>query len=79
MPAHVHACLLAEELAEVVAAGKKQQLLITVIQAAPAATQAAPAAAAALTSSRPISIRRISLVPAPISYSFASRSNRPVG
>ena len=30
-------------------------------------------------SSRPISMRRISLVPAPISYSFASRSSRPVG
>jgi hypothetical protein len=30
-------------------------------------------------SSRPISMRRISLVPAPISYSLASRSKRPVG
>jgi hypothetical protein len=30
-------------------------------------------------SSRPISMRRISLVPAPISYSLASRSSRPVG
>jgi hypothetical protein len=30
-------------------------------------------------SSLPISIRLISLVPAPISYSLASRSNRPVG
>ena len=30
-------------------------------------------------SSRPISMRRISLVPAPISYSLASRSRRPVG
>ena len=30
-------------------------------------------------SSRPISIRLISLVPAPISYSLASRSRRPVG
>ena len=29
--------------------------------------------------SRPISIRRISDVPAPISYSFASRQRRPVG
>ena len=29
--------------------------------------------------SRPISMRRISLVPAPISYSFASRNSRPVG
>lgn len=29
--------------------------------------------------SRPISIRRISCVPAPISYSLASRSSRPVG
>ena len=29
--------------------------------------------------SRPISMRRISLVPAPISYSLASRSSRPVG
>ena len=33
----------------------------------------------ALNSSRPINIRRISLVPAPISYSFASRTRRPVG
>src|SRR5437660_1674659 len=33
--------------------------------------------AAASNSSRPISMRRISWVPAPISYSFASRSNRP--
>ena len=32
-----------------------------------------------LKSSRPISIRRISLVPAPISYSLASRSRRPAG
>ena len=32
-----------------------------------------------LKSSRPMSMRRISEVPAPISYSFASRSNRPVG
>ena len=32
-----------------------------------------------LNSSRPISIRRISDVPAPISYSFASRHSRPVG
>src|SRR5690606_31752868 len=30
-------------------------------------------------SSRPISMRRISLVPAPISYSFASRNSRPAG
>ena len=30
-------------------------------------------------SSRPISMRRISEVPAPISYSFASRHSRPVG
>ncbi len=30
-------------------------------------------------SSRPMSMRRISDVPAPISYSFASRSRRPVG
>src|SRR5690606_33082053 len=30
-------------------------------------------------SSRPISMRRISLVPAPISYSLASRHRRPVG
>ena len=30
-------------------------------------------------SSRPISMRRISLVPAPISYSLASRSRRPAG
>ncbi len=30
-------------------------------------------------SSRPISMRLISLVPAPISYSLASRSSRPVG
>jgi hypothetical protein len=30
-------------------------------------------------SSRPISMRRISLVPAPISYNFASRHRRPVG
>src|SRR6185369_8575236 len=29
--------------------------------------------------SRPISMRRISLVPAPISYSLASRSSRPAG
>jgi hypothetical protein len=29
--------------------------------------------------SRPINMRRISLVPAPISYSLASRSSRPVG
>ena len=32
-----------------------------------------------LTSSRPMRKRRISLVPAPISYSLASRSSRPVG
>ena len=32
-----------------------------------------------LNSSRPISMRRISLVPAPISYSLASRSRRPAG
>ncbi len=32
-----------------------------------------------LKSSRPMSIRRISDVPAPISYSFASRHSRPVG
>ncbi len=32
-----------------------------------------------LKSSRPISMRRISLVPAPISYSLASRHSRPVG
>ena len=32
-----------------------------------------------LNNSRPISMRRISLVPAPISYSLASRSRRPVG
>ena len=30
-----------------------------------------------LNSSRPINMRRISLVPAPISYSLASRSSRP--
>ena len=30
-------------------------------------------------SSRPISMRRISLVPAPISYSLASRNSRPAG
>src|SRR6187431_1277770 len=30
-------------------------------------------------SSRPISMRRISLVPAPISYSLASRHRRPTG
>src|SRR5690625_2789288 len=30
-------------------------------------------------SSRPISMRRISLVPAPMSYSLASRKRRPVG
>ena len=30
-------------------------------------------------SSRPISMRRISLVPAPISYSLASRQRRPTG
>ena len=30
-------------------------------------------------SSRPISMRRISLVPAPISYSLASRQSRPSG
>ena len=30
-------------------------------------------------SSRPISMRRISCVPAPISYSLASRSSRPAG
>ena len=30
-------------------------------------------------SSRPISIRRISLVPAPMAYSLASRRMRPVG
>ncbi len=35
--------------------------------------------AVSLNSSRPISMRRISLVPAPISYSLASRNNRPVG
>ena len=35
--------------------------------------------AVSLNSSRPISMRRISLVPAPISYSLASRSSRPVG
>ena len=34
--------------------------------------------AVSLNSSRPISMRRISLVPAPISYSLASRSRRPV-
>jgi hypothetical protein len=33
----------------------------------------------ALLNSRPISMRRISEVPAPISYSFASRNRRPVG
>ena len=33
----------------------------------------------ALYNSRPISMRRISLVPAPISYSLASRSRRPAG
>ena len=38
-----------------------------------------PAQLVSLNSSRPISMRRISLVPAPISYSFASRSSRPVG
>lgn len=32
-----------------------------------------------LNSSRPISMRRISLVPAPMAYSLASRSSRPVG
>src|SRR5947207_755023 len=32
-----------------------------------------------LNSSRPISIRRISDVPAPISYSLASRQSRPTG
>ena len=32
-----------------------------------------------LNSSRPISMRRISEVPAPISYSLASRSRRPAG
>src|SRR6185312_1503672 len=35
--------------------------------------------AVSLNSSRPISMRRISDVPAPISYSFASRHRRPVG
>ena len=30
-------------------------------------------------SSRPINMRRISLVPAPISYSLASRNRRPAG
>src|SRR5258708_1944313 len=35
--------------------------------------------AVSLNSSRPISQRRISEVPAPISYSLASRSSRPVG
>ena len=35
--------------------------------------------AVSLNSSRPMSMRRISDVPAPISYSFASRSSRPVG
>jgi len=38
-----------------------------------------PAAVASRTSSRPMRKRRISLVPAPISYSLASRSSRPVG
>ena len=38
-----------------------------------------PAANQPWNSSRPISMRRISLVPAPISYSLASRSSRPVG
>ncbi|KAG1185073.1 hypothetical protein G6F35_014954 [Rhizopus arrhizus] len=35
--------------------------------------------AVSLNSSRPISMRRISLVPAPISYSLASRHRRPTG
>ena len=35
--------------------------------------------AVAANSSRPISMRRISLVPAPISYSLASRHKRPSG
>ena len=35
--------------------------------------------AVSVNNSRPISMRRISLVPAPISYSLASRSSRPVG
>ena len=35
--------------------------------------------AVALSSSRPISMRRISFVPAPISYSLASRRMRPAG
>ena len=35
--------------------------------------------AVSLNSSRPINARRISDAPPPISYNFASRSNRPVG
>jgi hypothetical protein len=42
-------------------------------------TRNTPHHAVSANNSRPISIRRISLVPAPISYSFASRSSRPVG
>ena len=45
----------------------------------PAGDRRRPAQLVSLNSSRPISIRRISLVPAPISYSLASRSSRPVG
>ena len=41
--------------------------------------QAVSFQAVSLNSSRPISQRRISLVPAPISMSLASRNRRPVG
>ena len=43
------------------------------------ATSCSEDQAVSANNSRPISIRRISLVPAPISYNFASRNNRPVG
>ena len=47
------------------------------LQAIPAVDSTPHAVSA--NSSRPISIRRISLVPAPISYSLASRHSRPAG
>ena len=44
-----------------------------------AGVRAAPRYIVSENSSRPISMRRISLVPAPISYSLASRQSRPSG
>jgi diaminopimelate epimerase len=68
-----------------------KELGITLVTAAAATacaavmTAAAPASTARAghivseNNSRPISMRRISLVPAPISYSLASRHSRPRG